>query len=991
MAAAVTLQPSATGQAFGAASVPGSAAEGKDAGGLRSSFLQPSDIHVLVVDDERLSRTIVSSLLRKCCYKVTVVDSGVTALQALKTAQPGTFNLVLTDLVMPEVDGLDLLRYVREDENLRSVPVVMMSASERSETIFECIKDGAEDYLLKPLKPKEVEYIWQHVWRRQHSAGIVPRLGDEEDFFDAAPRFGDGNVPVPAEQGPCLTSEPAFRPARDASALAEASPSVAVAEQHVAGNAVQHRAAPAVQLPTQFVGTTATGAETFSSRALSSWLTRRRHLDTRDAFEVFCRLVSLLKAYHLQGKPFGRLRPSQLAVTASGAVNELPAAPTTAQQAAAFAVEHARYASPEEESGSPPSQASDVFSLGMLFVDLFYTVGTDATARAALLQSVRDGVLPDVASCKPEEVAFLTAALAPEPAARLKLIDLVYSDLLPRLLASLSTPARGGPAGPSKAAAEVAETAAPAAATATGRPQLRQPGTLLTFLDMMRNTKSVEVDVVGAELALLDADIAHAKRVLAARRSRLRASAGASAAAGADQQHTAAAAAVAGLKRERSVAALAMTAAAGAAAKRPKINAASTPAAVVPLQQQPAAVRAAVEAKFNRLTPVIGQLEGVYRQRRTQSGAPYEGLAAFCRDLASYSRYSRLVDRATVRYVDLHNLNDLVCSVAYDRDEEYFATAGVSRRLKVFDFQSVLENDAPIHYPVLEINARSKLSCVVWNPYVKSNILCSDYDGTIQLWDASTKQELMQFDEHARRVWSVDFASADPTRFLSGSDDHTVKLWSLNCENSVATMDAKANVCSVQFHPTDSNVVACGAANYRVYLHDLRNTSAPLAVLSGHNKAVSYVRFLDSGHLVSAATDHQLRLWDLPSACAMGRTATPALVYRGHVNEKNFVGLSISRDGYIACGSEDNSAYVYAPTLPIPVTRYQFSARDGGAAGASDAGAVGSGGMGTGRPGAASSLDGMYQHFVSSVAWSHRSRYLTVANSMGVLKVLETC
>lgn len=62
----------------------------------------------------------------------------------------------------------------------------------------------------------------------------------------------------------------------------------------------------------------------------------------------------------------------------------------------------------------------------------------------------------------------------------------------------------------------------------------------------------------------------------------------------------------------------------------------------------------------------------------------------------------------------------------------------------------------------------------------------------------------------------------DPTRFLSGSDDGTVRLWSIADESAVACIDSKANVCSVQFSPTDSNLMAFGSANYRVYLYDLR-------------------------------------------------------------------------------------------------------------------------------------------------------------------------
>ncbi len=68
---------------------------------------------------------------------------------------------------------------------------------------------------------------------------------------------------------------------------------------------------------------------------------------------------------------------------------------------------------------------------------------------------------------------------------------------------------------------------------------------------------------------------------------------------------------------------------------------------------------------------------------------------------------------------------------------------------------------------------RSKLSSVSWNAYIRQRLVTADYDGLIQLWDTSSGTELQHFDEHARRVWSVDFSRADPTRFLSGSDDGT--------------------------------------------------------------------------------------------------------------------------------------------------------------------------------------------------------------------------
>ena len=66
----------------------------------------------------------------------------------------------------------------------------------------------------------------------------------------------------------------------------------------------------------------------------------------------------------------------------------------------------------------------------------------------------------------------------------------------------------------------------------------------------------------------------------------------------------------------------------------------------------------------------------------------------------------------------------------------------------------------------------------------------------------------------------------DPTAFASGGDDGTVRLWSLRQAGSVACIDTKANVCSVQFSPTNSHLLAFGSANYRTYLYDRRQVLA---------------------------------------------------------------------------------------------------------------------------------------------------------------------
>merc|ERR1719390_362192 len=97
-----------------------------------------TDVHVLVVDDERICRTVTSSLLKRCGYRVTMASSGEEALELLRRGTE--FHLLLTDVMMPGGDGPALLQIVRNDERLRDMPVVMMSANEHSETVFRCIQ-----------------------------------------------------------------------------------------------------------------------------------------------------------------------------------------------------------------------------------------------------------------------------------------------------------------------------------------------------------------------------------------------------------------------------------------------------------------------------------------------------------------------------------------------------------------------------------------------------------------------------------------------------------------------------------------------------------------------------------------------------------------------------------------------------------------------------------------------------------------------------------
>ncbi|KAJ7952114.1 Protein SPA1-RELATED like [Quillaja saponaria] len=345
-----------------------------------------------------------------------------------------------------------------------------------------------------------------------------------------------------------------------------------------------------------------------------------------------------------------------------------------------------------------------------------------------------------------------------------------------------------------------------------------------------------------------------------------------------------------------------------------------------------------------------------------------DSLGAFFNGLCKYARYNKFEVCGVLRNPDFNNPANVICSLSFDRDEDYFAAAGVSKKIKIFEFNALFNDSVDMHYPVVEMSNKSKLSCVCWNSYIKNYLASTDYDGVVKLWDASTGQAFSQFTEHEKRAWSVDFSQVYPTKFASGSDDGSVKLWSISDRNCLGTIRNIANVCCVQFSAESSHFLAFGSADYKTYCYDLRNVRTPWCVLFGHEKAVSYVKFLDAETLVTASTDNTLKIWDLNKTCHNGpSTNACSLTLTGHTNEKNFVGLSVA-DGYIACGSETNEVYAYCRSLPMPITSHKFGSID---------------------PISGKETDDDNGQFVSSVCWRGKSDMVVAANSSGCIKVLQ--
>ena len=116
---------------------------------------------ILVVDDNEGNREMLSRRLARQGYAVVTAEDGRRALELLRER---AIDLVLLDVMMPEMDGYEVLKRMKSDDALRHIPVLMISALDEMDSVIRCIELGAEDYLPKPFNP----VLLQRAHRRVH-------------------------------------------------------------------------------------------------------------------------------------------------------------------------------------------------------------------------------------------------------------------------------------------------------------------------------------------------------------------------------------------------------------------------------------------------------------------------------------------------------------------------------------------------------------------------------------------------------------------------------------------------------------------------------------------------------------------------------------------------------------------------------------------------------------------------------------------------------
>ena len=107
--------------------------------------------HILVVDDNRINRMLLTRGLEERGYQVTTADDGRQALELLRLKRAPSVDVVLLDILMPQMDGYETLAHIKADASLRHLPVIMISSVDEMESVIRCIEMGATDYLPKPF------------------------------------------------------------------------------------------------------------------------------------------------------------------------------------------------------------------------------------------------------------------------------------------------------------------------------------------------------------------------------------------------------------------------------------------------------------------------------------------------------------------------------------------------------------------------------------------------------------------------------------------------------------------------------------------------------------------------------------------------------------------------------------------------------------------------------------------------------------------------
>ncbi len=134
---------------------------------------------ILVVDDERHIVRLVEVNLTRAGYDVVTAYDGVEALEAVKNETP---DMIVLDVMMPRMDGFEVLRRLQADPETQNIPVIMLTAKAQDADVFKGWSSGVSSYLTKPFNPRELLTFVERIFQSLEDRG--GGLEEGEDVWE---------------------------------------------------------------------------------------------------------------------------------------------------------------------------------------------------------------------------------------------------------------------------------------------------------------------------------------------------------------------------------------------------------------------------------------------------------------------------------------------------------------------------------------------------------------------------------------------------------------------------------------------------------------------------------------------------------------------------------------------------------------------------------------------------------------------------------------
>ncbi|TVU29206.1 hypothetical protein EJB05_20764, partial [Eragrostis curvula] len=153
---------------------------GSGAAGLPGGqqFVDRSKVRILLCDGDSNSSREVLRLLCNCSYQVTCAKSPRQVINILNY-EGSEIDIILAEVDLPVTKCFKMLKYIARNKDLRHIPIIMMSNRDEVPVVVKCLRLGAAEYLVKPLRTNELLNLWTHVWRRRRMLGLP-----EKNFFN---------------------------------------------------------------------------------------------------------------------------------------------------------------------------------------------------------------------------------------------------------------------------------------------------------------------------------------------------------------------------------------------------------------------------------------------------------------------------------------------------------------------------------------------------------------------------------------------------------------------------------------------------------------------------------------------------------------------------------------------------------------------------------------------------------------------------------------